>query len=113
VLSAPALIFGEDAHAPMHVAHEMGTFGVALGIGLVMAAWRTERAVGMLPFAGVLALTLAVTATIDVAAARRTLTEELPHLIDMVALMGLWVVARRAREAHTVADRGARWPALA
>ena len=49
VLAAPALLLGEDAGATVHVARELGSFDVALAIGLLVAAWQPARAWGLLP----------------------------------------------------------------
>ncbi len=38
-----------------HQSRHLGTFGVALGIGLLWAAWQPERAIGLVPLAGALA----------------------------------------------------------
>ena len=49
VLAAPALLLGEDAGATVHVARELGSFDVALAVGLLVAAWQPARAWGLLP----------------------------------------------------------------
>ena len=49
----------------MHVARELGSFDVALAVGLLVAAWQPARAWGLLPVATVLALVMGVTAVLD------------------------------------------------
>jgi predicted anti-sigma-YlaC factor YlaD len=91
VLTVPALIFGSDHDAPIHVAHEMGSFDLALAAGFLLAAWRPSRARGMSTIVGVAALALILTAVIDLAAGRTSPGDEAPHLL---ALAG-WLLLRR------------------
>src|SRR5215204_1885107 len=46
LLALPALVFGQDPGATVHVARELGSFHLALAAGLVVVAWRPERAGG-------------------------------------------------------------------
>jgi|HubBroStandDraft_6_1064221.scaffolds.fasta_scaffold270560_2 predicted anti-sigma-YlaC factor YlaD len=81
VLTVPALIFGSDHDAPIHVAHEMGSFDLALAAGFLVAAWRPSRARGMSTIVGVAALALILTAVIDLTVGRTSPTDEAPHLL--------------------------------
>jgi predicted anti-sigma-YlaC factor YlaD len=90
-LTVPALIFGNDHAAPIHIAHEMGSFDLALAVGFLVAAWRPSRARGMSAIVGVAALVLILTAVIDLAAGRTSPGDEAPHLL---ALAG-WLLLRR------------------
>jgi len=92
-LSGPVLIFGHDHTAPVHVAHEIGSFDAALAIGLLLAAIRPRLAAGMLPLVGVITGLLLITAASDVVAGRTLATSEVPHLVDLV---GLLLLARLA-----------------
>ena len=56
VLAVPGLVYGTDEGAPIHVAHEVGAWDLALAIGFLFAAWRPLRAIGLLPFAHLLEL---------------------------------------------------------
>ena len=76
----PVLLFGHDRSAPLHVAHEMGSFEVAIAIGFLVAARRPGRAMGMLSLMGAAAGLLVVTATLDLVAGRTDLSDEAPHL---------------------------------
>lgn len=89
-ITVPALILGSDHDAPIHVAHEMGAFDLALAIGFLLAAWRPSRARGMSTIVGVAALVLVITAVIDLAAGRTSPGDETPHLL---ALAG-WLLLR-------------------
>src|SRR5262245_100694 len=46
-LAVPALLFGSDEGAPLHIAHEAGAWSLALAVGFAFAAWRPLRAVGL------------------------------------------------------------------
>jgi predicted anti-sigma-YlaC factor YlaD len=86
-LAAPNLLLGHDAAAPAHVAHEMGAFTVALGAGLLLAAWRPRLATGMVPIFGILSALLVLTAWIDVVLRYTAITQEWPHLLEVVGFV--------------------------
>lgn len=92
-VTVPALIFGTDRDAPMHVAHEMGSFDMALAVGFLAAAWVPTRAQGMRTLVGAAALLLVVTASIDLIAGRTSLSDEAPHLLTVAGWMLLWRLA--------------------
>ena len=100
-VTVPALILGSDHDAPLHVAHEMGSFDMALAVGFLVAAWRPVRAQGMRALVGVAALLLALTAVIDLVAGRTTPSDEAPHLIVVV---GWLILARVAALTPTSGD---------
>lgn len=90
-VTVPALIFGSDHDAPIHVAHEMGAFDLALAVGFLVAAWRPSRARGMSAIVGAAALVLILTAAIDLAAGRTSPGDEAPHLLAVAG----WLLLRR------------------
>jgi len=92
VVTIPALVLGRG-DGPAHVAHEMGSFELALAVGLLVAAWRPERAPGMRPIVGVAAVLLVLTAVIDLAAGRASPGSEAP---DLLVLAGWLVLGRLA-----------------
>ena len=94
-ITIPALVFGTAHDAPIHVAHEMGSFDLAIAAGFLVAAWRPRRANGMRVLVGVAALLLLVTAVIDLAAGRTTLLDEAPHLLTIAGWLLLEVLSRR------------------
>jgi len=109
VLTLPALIFGSDHDAPLHVAHEMGSFGMALAFGFLVVAWQPARARGMHLLVGAAALLLIVTACIDLVAGRTTLTDEAPHLLVLAGWFLMYRVA--AQTPRGIEDaRGLRFP---
>jgi predicted anti-sigma-YlaC factor YlaD len=77
-----------------HVTRELSSWDIALGIGLLLAAWQPRRAAGLLPFAAALAAALAVTAVLDVAGGRVPVAGEAHHVLDLAGLIVLWVLAR-------------------
>jgi hypothetical protein len=116
-LCVPVLLFGHDRSAPVHVAHEMGSFEVAVAIGFLVAARRPGRAVAMLSLMGVAAGLLVLTAVLDLLAGRTSLADEAPHLIVVVGwllLSRLATVAPPTWERHrtALATIAAGWAVL-
>jgi predicted anti-sigma-YlaC factor YlaD len=105
VLAAPALLLGEGTGATVHVARELGSFDVALAIGLLVAAWQPARAWGLLPVIAALGLVMAGTAVLDVARGTASGFGEAHHVLDLAGLGLLWWVAREQR-APTRHQRG-------
>jgi predicted anti-sigma-YlaC factor YlaD len=97
VLAGPALLLGEDSGATIHVAREIGSFDVALAVGLLVAAWQPARAWGLLPLAAALVLVLAGTSVLDVIDGRASAFGETRHLLDVAGVACLWLVARVPR----------------
>ncbi len=96
LLALPALLFGDSLGASVHIARELGSWDVALAVGLLYAAWRPDRAAGLLPFAAALAATMVLTAVLDVASGRESALAESHHLLEIVGLVLLMVLARPA-----------------
>jgi len=96
LLALPALLLGDSLGASVHIARELGSWDVALAVGLLYAAWRPERAAGLLPFAAALAATMVLTAVLDVASGRESAFAESHHLLEIVGLVLLVVLARPA-----------------
>lgn len=93
-ITVPPLILGSDRYAPIHIAHEMGAFDMALAVGFLAAAWRPVHAKGMHVLAGAAALLLVATAVVDIAAGRTTPSAEVPHLLAVAGWILLRLVAR-------------------
>jgi predicted anti-sigma-YlaC factor YlaD len=115
-LAVSPLLFGQDHSAPVHVAHEMGAFEVAVSIGFLVAVRRPARAMGMVALMGAAAALLVVTALIDLALDHTSLTDEAPHLLVVAG----WLLLRRLavlappsfdRPQHLRAGLGGLWPA--
>jgi predicted anti-sigma-YlaC factor YlaD len=110
--TVPLLLFGHDHSAPEHIAHEIGSFGVALAAGFLLAAWRPGRALGMRALVGVASALLVVTAVIDLASGRTSVGDETPHLLAVAGWLMICYLASvtppTAREARPVLAAGLR-----
>jgi predicted anti-sigma-YlaC factor YlaD len=91
-LAVPALL-GDDAGAPIHIAHEQGSWLLALAAGLVVVAWHPSRASALLPLVAALAVGLAFTMATDIAAGRTQAAAEAPHGLAFLGLALLWILA--------------------
>jgi predicted anti-sigma-YlaC factor YlaD len=111
VVAAPALLLGEDAGATVHVARELGSFDVALAVGLLVAAWQPARAWGLIPAASALALVMGATAVLDVLHGRASGLGEAHHVLDLAGITFLWLVAREGHPREPRATRRAHWSA--
>jgi predicted anti-sigma-YlaC factor YlaD len=105
-MAIPALVLGDDAGLPAHVARHLGSFSVALGVGLLVVAWRPDRASGLLPVIGVVVLCLLASAAVDIANGRAAPGAEVSHAPELVGLVAVWFLARSdavtARQARPV-----------
>ncbi|QXC62887.1 zf-HC2 domain-containing protein [Aquihabitans sp. G128] len=103
-LSLPPMLFGHDANAPIHLARELGAWDLALAAALLLVVFRPARALGLVPFAGALALAMLVGAVIDVASGRTAPWAESTHLLELVGLALLWVISRRPADDAPLLD---------
>lgn len=94
ILAIPLVLFGRDLGASVHIARELGSWDVALAVGLLYAAWKPEKANGLLPFAAALAGAMAVTAVLDIVSGRQSVLSESHHLLELVGLALLVILAR-------------------
>ena|SRR5256885_383358 len=90
--AVPTLLFGNDEGAPVHIAHEVGAWDLALAIGFLFAAWRPLRAVGMLPFVAALSAGLMLTAVVDIANGKTPALLEVTHVLELVGTALLWML---------------------
>jgi predicted anti-sigma-YlaC factor YlaD len=93
-----------------HVGRELGALQLALGVGLLVAAWQPWRAAGVLPVAAVVASTTVVAGIVDVASGAATLTGELVHLSELAGVLALWALRRRDRSTTAPTARLATGP---
>jgi predicted anti-sigma-YlaC factor YlaD len=87
----PGLI-GDDSGAPVHIAREQGSWGLALAFALLVAAWRPHLVDGLLPFVAALAVGLATTAALDIAAGNTSSIREVSHVAAIIGLGLLWSI---------------------
>lgn len=109
VLTVPGLIFGKDRDAPLHVAHELGSFGMALAVGFLIVAWQPARARGMHLLVGAAALLLVVTAVIDLLGGHTSLSDEAPHLVVLAGWLLMYLLDR---DLSAVRERGGVAPGV-
>jgi predicted anti-sigma-YlaC factor YlaD len=83
---------GDDAGAPVHIAREQGSWGLALAFALLVAAWRPRLVDGLLPFVAALAVGLATTAALDIAAGNTSSIREVSHIAAIIGLGLLWSI---------------------
>jgi predicted anti-sigma-YlaC factor YlaD len=93
-MAVPALVLGDDAGLPTHVARHLGSFAVALGVGLLVVAWRPDRAAGILPVIGVVVLCLLGSSAVDIVNGRAAPGAEVSHAPELVGLVAVWLLAR-------------------
>lgn len=96
-LAVPALL-GHDLGASIHVAHEQGSWFLALGVGLLVAALQPRRAAALLPVVWALAAGFALTMAVDIGAGRTQAAAEAPHGLAFLGLGFLWLLAREVRD---------------
>ena len=94
VLAAPGLLLGKGAES-VHDARHLGSFGVAMAIGLLYVAWRPARAFGILPIVVALAVTMFVSSVVDVTQGRTTSLSEAHHVLEIAGLGLVWMLAGR------------------
>lgn len=94
-VAIPALI-RSDAHGPTHSGRHVAAFSIALGVGLLVAAWRPHRAAGLLPPVATLATALVVTCALDLVTGDLPANAEI-HAIAPLGVVGLWFVAHGVR----------------
>lgn len=99
--AVPALVYGLDAEAPPHVAHEMGSLNVAIGLALVFVAFRPKNLSGVLPLFGVVVGLLLFTAGDDLFSGHTTPLREAPHALVAIGLVLLVALNRLGRAAAT------------
>ena len=83
-----------------HAAHELGSWDIALAVGFLFAAWRPERAAGMVPLVGALVVLLLATSGMDVADGDARAARELSHVLEIWGLVCLWMLGRRDQAVH-------------
>jgi predicted anti-sigma-YlaC factor YlaD len=89
----PALL-GADSGVPVHDARHLGSFGLALAVGFLFAAWRPARIGGLLPVVGALVACLVGTSLFDIAAGRTAVVSEVSHVTEIAGLVVCWLLAR-------------------
>jgi predicted anti-sigma-YlaC factor YlaD len=97
-MAIPALVLGDDAGLPTHVARHLGSFSLALGVGLLMVAFKPDRAAGVLPVVAALVICLLGSSIIDVVQGTAAPGAEVSHAPELVGLVAVWLLARAPGE---------------
>lgn len=97
VISIPALVLGDDAGAPTHIARHVGSLGAALGFALLYAAWKPTRAYGLLPFVASLAAFMTTSSIFDLALNHASFSAESTHLVEFIGMFLVWLLAGSPR----------------
>jgi predicted anti-sigma-YlaC factor YlaD len=106
LVALPALLLGDDADLPAHTARHLGAFAVALGIGLLVAAWQPRRVGGLLALTGTLVACLVLGSVIDVIAGDANAGSEIGgHATEIVGLGLLWMLARDTGQVGSLLGR--------
>ena len=87
------LVFADLDDAPTHVARHVGASAPALAVGLLYAAWRPHRALGLLPLVGALIVTTLIGTVLDAVSGDRSPWSEAVHVVELVGMFLLWLVA--------------------
>lgn len=78
-----------------HQSRHLGSFTIAVSVGLLFAAVRPHRAFGLLPLAGSLGFMLVFGAALDTMQGGRSFLAESTHALDLLGLVLLWLLANR------------------
>ncbi|MDY7100423.1 MAG: hypothetical protein S0880_04480 [Actinomycetota bacterium] len=94
LLAVPAVLWGSIDGLPVHTGRELGAWGVALAIGLLVAAVQPSRARGLLPMAAALVVAMTIGAVADVVEGDVGVAAESVHAIHLAGVAGLWALRR-------------------
>ena len=92
---------GMDGHLERH----LGISALAMAVGLLVVAWRPDRARAMLPVLGVLVVGLAWACLGDIWAGRPVPGNLLAHGADVAGLVAVWLLARTDGESERIRRR--------
>jgi predicted anti-sigma-YlaC factor YlaD len=97
LLALPELAIHGHASHDAHMTRELGAFGVALAIGMLVVAWQPHRASGLLPMTFALTTAVTVTAVADVVLGHSGPSGQATHFLELIGLVLLWHLARTNR----------------
>lgn len=83
------------AGLPLHRAHELGAFNMALAAAFAWIAWRPSRAQAHLPLVSVLVAVLAGLTAVDLVAGHASAPREASHLLLVAGLACIAMLARQ------------------
>ena len=106
VLSAEALLLGNEVDTSPHGARHLGAFSTAYAVGLLLVAIRPSRARTMVPVAAVLFAANVISTFVDVLDGQVTLTSEIAHIPELLSLPALLLCADPTRLMTSPLHRG-------
>lgn len=92
-----------------HESRHLGSFSIAFGVVLLSVVMRPARARLMVPVAGVLTLSLMITAAVDMFNGSIPLLTEARHIPEIVSVAMLWLLAKPQHPGTQGAHRGVGW----
>jgi len=110
LLSVPGVLFGStmlgaELGSTDHSGRHLGAFGAALAFGFVYAAWRPERAIGLVPLTSALGALILVTGIIDTARGSAAGLTEASHVLELVGVLLVWEISGGRHRLHRMSDR--------
>jgi hypothetical protein len=110
LLSIPGVLFGSSVSgaalgASDHSGRHLGAFGAALAFGFLYAAWRPERAIGLVPLTSALGALILLTGIIDTARGSATGLAEAGHLLELIGVAMVWEVSGGRRRLPRIPGR--------
>lgn len=93
VVALPDLFADSTGNPSVHESRHVGAMAVALSLGLLYTARIPARAFGMLPLAAALAVTMFVTAVVDVVRGSAPIMGESVHVLELVGFVLVWLLA--------------------
>ena len=99
LLAIPGVLFGStmlgaELGSTDHTGRHLGAFSAALAFGFVYAAWRPERAIGLVPLTSALGALILLTGVIDIARGNSTGLAEASHLLELAGIALIWTMSR-------------------
>ena len=95
IVALPWLLAGDDPGATIHESRHIGAMSVALALGLLYTVKNPSRAYGILPITAALAITMLVSAVVDVIRGSTPLLGEAIHVIEVLGFLLVWMLAGR------------------
>ncbi len=113
LLAIPGVLFGStmlgaELGSTDHSGRHLGAFSAALAFGFVYAAWRPERAIGLVPLTSALGALILLTGVIDMARGNSTGLAEASHLLELTGVALIWAMSRHPWPAGAQPLRPAR-----
>ena len=98
-----------DMFGGTHASRHLGSFSVAFGVVLLSVVLRPTRARLMMPVAGVLALSLVITAAFDMINGNIPLVTEARHIPEVISVAMIWLLAQPQHTGSGRTNRKVGW----